>query len=556
MAEYLWYKSYDPGVPRSIAPYPDQTAVDVFNHTAHQLPNLRFMIYKGRDIPYSEGAKIVDNLASALKGAGVKKGDRVATMMLNCPQGVISLLATMKLGAIAVPLNPLYSEGELEHALKTSGAEVLILWSPLYGSVKKIQPRTKLRLVIATELEEYMPAGTKVTRNATLEEGDVWWEDLLAAHSHDAVPSGKFSADDTALLLFSGGTTGAPKAAMLSHKNILSIGLQIKAWHLSSDDPTQDVTVLVMPIFHAFGCNGVMFTALTLQSPMAVVPNPRDMDDLVDTLKKTRPAFFPAVPTIFINLLEHPEVKAGNVDFSSMRFCLSGAIPLMVETKQRFEQVTGGRLLEAYGMTETTVVATIHPYQGKWKEGSVGLPMPDVVLKFVDVGDPDKDLPYGQEGEVVLKGPQIMQGYWNNPGGTAEMIKDGWLYTGDIGYMDEDGFLFLTSRKKDLIKPSGHQVWPREVEEVISTHPCVAEVGVAGIPDAQQVEAVKAWVVLRPGERMTGDDLQAFCKGKLTAYKVPKFIEFREALPKTLVGKVLRRVLQEEEKTRQAKAVS
>jgi long-chain acyl-CoA synthetase len=553
MTDYLWYKSYDPGVPHSIAPYPDKTVVDVFNESVQRMPANRFIIYKGRDISYAEGQNIVDNLAAAFKANGVKKGDRVATLMLNCPQGVISILAIMKLGGIAVPLNPLYSEWELEHALNTSGAEILIIWGPLYPNVKKIQSRTRVRLIIATELEEYMPAGTEVKRNAELQAPDVWWADFLSAHAGDKVSAEKLNTGDTALLLFSGGTTGAPKAAMLSHSNIMSIGLQTTAWHLSSDDPTKDVTTLLMPIFHAFGCNGVMFNALILGSPMAIVPNPRDINDVVDTIKKVKPAFFPAVPTLYISLLDHPEVKAGKVDFSSMRFCLSGAIPLMVETKQRFEEVTGGRMLEAYGMTETTVVATIHPYQGKWKEGSVGLPLPDVIVKFVEVADPDKDLPYGQEGEVVIKGPQIMQGYWNNPAGTAEMIKDGWLYTGDIGYMDEDGFLFLTSRKKDLIKPSGHQVWPREVEEVIATHPAVAEVGVAGIPDARQVEAVKAWVVLRPGEKLTAEELQAFCREKLTAYKVPKVIEFREALPKTLVGKILRRVLQEEEKARQSK---
>jgi long-chain acyl-CoA synthetase len=215
--------------------------------------------------------------------------------------------------------------------------------------------------------------------------------------------------------------------------------------------------------------------------------------------------------------------------------------------------MTGAPILEAYGMTESTVVFTVGPMKGQWKEGAVGVPLPDVIIKFVDVTDPDKELPYGEEGEVVGKGPQVMQGYWNNPQGTAEMIKDGWLYTGDIGYMDKDGYLYLTSRKKDLIKPSGHQVWPKEVEEILSTHPDVVEACVAGIPDQKQVEAVKAWVVVRPGGKITPEDLQAYCKEKLTAYKVPKFIEFREALPKTLVGKILRRVLQEEEKTKQAK---
>jgi long-chain acyl-CoA synthetase len=551
MADYPWYKSYDAGVPHSIAPYPDSTIVDIFTQTAKEMPDHRFIIYKDRDISYAEGMQITDTLAAALQANGVKKGDRVATMLLNCPQAVVTLLAAMKLGAIAVPLNPLYSEWELEHALNTSGTEVIVVWGLLYPGLKKLQQRTRLRLIIATELEEYMPGGIEVKRNAVLEGDDIYWQDFLDKYEGSKPSAVPISAGETSLLLFSGGTTGAPKAAMLSHKNVLAIGLQTKAWKLSSEDSTKDVTMLLMPIFHAFGCNGVMFNAMALRSPLAVVPNPRDVDDVIDVIKKTKPAFFPAVPTLYVALLEHPEVKAGRVDFSSMRFCLSGAIPLMVETKQRFEQMTGGKIIEAYGMTETTVVVSLVPYQGKWKEGSVGLPLPDVVIRFVDVSDPDKEIPYGQEGELVVSGPQIMQGYWNNPDGTAEMLKDGWLYTGDIGYMDDEGYIFLTSRKKDLIKPSGNQVWPREVEEVISTHPAVAEVGVAGIPDPYQVEAVKAWVVLRPGEEVEAETLKVYCRNRLTAYKVPKFIEFRPALPKTLVGKILRRVLQEEEKTKQ-----
>jgi long-chain acyl-CoA synthetase len=326
--------------------------------------------------------------------------------------------------------------------------------------------------------------------------------------------------------------------------------LQSNAWNKAGMMTHDDVTIALMPMFHAYGFNGVIGSSLCLRSPMAIVPNPRDLDDVINTIKKTRPASMPGVPTLLIGLMGHPEVKAGKVDFSCLKFCLSGAIPLMVETKQRFESMTGARVLEAYGMTESTVVLSIGPFNGQWKEGSVGLPLPDVIVKFVDAADPDKELPYGQEGEVVAKGPQVMQGYWNNPRGTEEMIKDGWLYTGDIGYMDSDGYIYLTSRKKDLIKPGGHQVWPREVEEVISAHPAVAEVGVAGIPDPVQVESVKAWVVLKPGEELSAEELQKYCRERLTAYKVPKYIDFREALPKTLVGKILRRVLQDEEKAK------
>ncbi len=553
MVEYPWYKSYDTGVPHSLEPYPATTLLDIIEDTKREMPEHTFMYFKDRYFSYKEATRLFEVMASALIANGVKQGDRVASMLLNTPQQLITAFGTMKAGGIFVPLNPLYNEDELVHTLTTVDAEVIIVWDLLYASVKKVQPRTKLKLVIATSLEDYMLPEAKKPHTMKLEKGDLWMDELLDKHAADPAPAFKPEADNTALILFSGGTTGAPKGAMLSFRNIMAVALQSNTWNKSGMMTTSDYTVALMPMFHAYGFNGVIASALALRSPLAIVANPRDLDDVIATIKKVRPASMPAVPTLFIGLMAHPEVIAGKVDFTCLKFCLSGAIPLMVETKQRWEAMTGANILEAYGMTESTVVLTVGPFQGQWKEGAVGLPLPDVIVKFVDVTDPDKDLPYGQEGEVVARGPQIMQGYWNNPQGTTEMIKDGWLYTGDIGYMDKDGYLYLTSRKKDLIKPSGHQVWPKEVEEVLSTHPAVVEACVAGIPDQRQVEAVKAWVVVKPEEKVTPEDLQAYCKDKLTAYKVPRYIEFRQSLPKTLVGKILRRVLQEEEKAKQSK---
>ena len=550
MADYPWYKSYDSGVPHSLEPYPAITLLDVIQKTTKEMPEHTFMYFKDRYFSYREASRLFEVMASALIANGVKQGDRVASMLLNTPQQMIAAFGTMKAGSIFVPLNPLYNEDELVHALTTVDTEIIIVWDLLYANIKKVQPRTKLKLVIATSLEDYMLPEAKKPHTMQLEKGDVWMDELMAQHAKDPAPSVKPGVDDTALILFSGGTTGAPKGAMLSFKNMLAVGLQSNIWNKHGMTTHNDYTMALMPMFHAYGFNGVIGSSLANRNPLAIVANPRDLDDVIYTIKKVRPGSMPGVPTLFIGLMEHPEVKAGKVDFTCLKYCLSGAIPLMVETKQRWEAMTGAPILEAYGLTESTVVFTVGPLKGQWKEGAVGLPLPDVIIKFVDVADPDKELPYGEEGEVVGKGPQVMQGYWNNPKGTAEMIKDGWLYTGDIGYMDKDGYLYLTSRKKDLIKPSGHQVWPKEVEEIISTHPAVAEACVAGIPDAKQVEAVKAWVILRPGEKLTAEELQSFCKDKLTAYKVPKFIEFREALPKTLVGKILRRVLQEEEKAR------
>lgn len=550
MVDYPWYKSYDKEVPRSLQPYPDMTHLDVIAETTREMPEHTFMIFKDRYFSYRETSRLLETMAAALTAKGIKKGDRVASILLNMPQQLIGAFGTMKAGGIYVPLNPLYNEDELVHALTTVDAEVVIVWDLLYSNVKKIQPRTKLRLIIATSLEDYMLPGARKPHSVELEKGDVWMDELMAENSSGRVPSVKLGVDDTAVVLFSGGTTGAPKGAMLSYGNMMAVGLQSIAWNKDGMMNPDDVTIAAMPMFHSYGFIGIIGCSLCLRSPLAIVPNPRDIDDFIDTIKKVRPATMPAVPPILIALMEHPEVKSGKVDFSKLKFCLSGAMPIMRETKARFESVTGARILEAYGMTESTVVLSVCPFSGKWKEGSVGLPMPDVIIRFVDAVDPNKEIPYGEEGEVVAKGPQIMQGYWNNPQGTSEIIKDGWLYTGDIGYMDGDGYIYLTSRKKDLIKPSGHQVWPKEVEEVIASHPAVAEVGVAGIPDPYQGEAVKAWVVLISGEKLNAGELQAYCREKLTAFKVPKFIEFRETLPKTMVGKILRRVLLEEEKAK------
>ena len=352
--------------------------------------------------------------------------------------------------------------------------------------------------------------------------------------------------DDPAILLFSGGTTGTPKAALGTHHALLMSAMQLHAYGRTALADWDDIITLVMPMFHVYG-NMALNTSLVARWPMAVVPNPRDIDDLIDTIRKVRPAVLHGVPTLFIALLNHPKVKAGQVDFKSMKVCYAGAAPLLVETKRRFEALTGGWLLDAYGMTETMLAAVVCPVHGAYKEGSTGIPVPDVDVRIVDIDTGKQILPPGEIGEVCISAPQIMVGYWGRPDETAEMIRDGWVYTGDLGYMDEDGYLFIVDRKKDLIKPGGFQVWPREVEEVIATHPAVAEVSVAGVPDEYQGEAVKAWVVLREGQQVTVDELRAYCRERLTGYKVPKHVEFRDSLPKTMVGKVLRRVLVKDE---------
>jgi long-chain acyl-CoA synthetase len=298
-----------------------------------------------------------------------------------------------------------------------------------------------------------------------------------------------------------------------------------------------------MPLFHTYGMAGVFAVGMVGHNPLVLIPNPRDLEDLLDVIEKVRPAFFPGVPTLFNAVLNHPRVKSGKTDLKSLKLCFSGASALLLETKQRFEEATGGRIIEGYSLTEAVMATVATPVMGTYKQGSIGLPLPDVEVRIVDSETGLENLALGQVGEILLRAPQLMHGFWEQPTETMNIIRDGWLYTGDLGYMDEDGYTFIVDRKKDVIKPSGFQVWPREVEEVLATHPSVMEVGVAGVPDAYQVEAVKAWVVLRPGMPVSAEELRDFCRKNLAPYKVPKHIEFRDSLPKSTIGKILRREL-------------
>jgi long-chain acyl-CoA synthetase len=557
LAEYRWLKNYDPGVPHSLEPYPQKTLIDYVDEAVREHPDYPMLLFKKRKMSYAEVNKLSDEFAAALVAKGVKKGDRVALLMPNCPQAIICRWGAWKAGAILVHLNPTYTDSELEHALNDCGAETVVVLTMFYNQFKKLQARTRVKLVIATSIKDYLPPLLKVLftlvkekkegHYVELQQGDYWLLDLIAKHAGAKRPDVRVTPGDYALILFSGGTTGTPKGVIGTHHSQVVTGLQFQTWFGKEVEPYKDVLMALLPLFHSFATYAVMSTAIVAHLPISLVPNPRDREDLIKTIQHDRPAFFPAVPALYIALLEHPLVKAGKVDFKSMKFCVSGAAPLLAETKKRFEELTGGRIVEGYALTETTMAACVTPYKGKWKQGSTGMPLPDVVVRIGDIETGEGEMPPGKEGEIVFKAPQLMVGYWNKTEETRDMLRDGWLYTGDIGYMDEDGYVFITSRKKDLIKPSGFQVWPREVEEVITSHPAVAEVSVAGIPDAKQGEAVKAWVVLEAGKTATPEEIQAWCKEKLVAYKIPRFVEFRKELPKTMVGKVLRRVLVEEE---------
>lgn len=550
MVEYRWYGHYDPGVPHTLEPYPPITLLDVLADSVEQRPGHPMLIYQGREVSYREVEDHSNALAAALIASGVRKGDRIALLFLNCPQSFIAFFAVWKTGAIVVPLNPLYTPSELEWAVNDVGAEVALVGSLWYQAVKSFQPRTGLRLTVTTDLDTYsQPTMKKEGAAVELEAGDRWWSDFIDAHLGAPRPKVEVAINDTAVILFSGGTTGLPKGVMGSHHSLIITGTQVTAWFRGLATPWEDRMLAPLPLFHVFGIYSAFGVALMDHLTMVLILNPRDVKSVVETIRDFNVATMAAAPSLLIAMLNYPDLKPN--DLKSLRRAASGAAPLMTETKRRFEERISGPITEGYGLTEGTLAMTATPARGVWKQGSVGLPMPDVLIRVVDIETGVKDMAVNEPGEVLIRAPQLMQGYWGKPRETAEAIRDGWLYTGDIGYLDEDGYLFLTSRKKDVIKCSGFQVWPRDVEEVLSMHPAVAEVCVGGIADARQGEAVKAWVVLGEGQEATPAELQEFCRQRLAGYKVPRYIAFRKSLPKTLVGKVLRRILQEEEKERQ-----
>lgn len=559
-----WLTQYDPGVPATLGEYPQRTLLDYVNDGLAERPHHPAVLFKGRAMSLGELDAQSTAFANALLALGVTKGDRVAVMLPNTPQFFVCELGAWKIGAILVPLNPIYTEEELLGPLKDTAPKVVVTLTPFYGRVKHVQPATPVQHVIATNIKEHFSPlmrlaftlfmEKKLGHRITLKPGDHWLPDLLAAHRNAPRPAGGPTPDDDAMILLSGGTTGTPKGVRVHHHGLVCTGLQVKSWFANEFRPWHDVYMLPLPLFHSFGACGVQSVCLVGHNPIALVPNPRDLDDTVKTFERVKPTIFCGVPTLYNALLNHPDVKSGRADFKSLRACVSGAAPLLAETKKRFEAATGARIVEGYALTETLLAATINPIRGTQKLGSVGVPFPDVDAMIVDADDPMKILGPNEVGEIILTGQQIMRGYWNNPEETALMRRVGpdgreWIYSADLGYMDEDGYIFIVDRKKDLIKPGGMQVWPREIEEVLQGHPAVAEVGVRGFPDDYKGEIAVAFVVLREGMTARGEELREYCKEHLAFYKVPGKVVFKRELPKSLVGKVLRRMLTLDEAT-------
>jgi long-chain acyl-CoA synthetase len=561
MTAPTWLQRYDEGVPATLEPYPDRTLLDYLSEAARNWPDRPALLFKGSSVTYRQFEEDSDSLAAALVAIGVKRGDRVALCLPNCPQFMIAEFAAWKAGAIACPFNPTYTDREMGEALRATGAETLVVLSRFYDKVKAIQPDTSLKRIVTTNIKEYLPPLLRVAYTflkekkegdrITLRDGDYRFTDLRRRFRGAGAPQQRVSPNDQSVILMSGGTTGTPKGVVGLHRGMVVAGLQLQAWLRPAMREWTDKIMCPLPLFHTYGNTGVQSLALINHNPIALIPNPREIRDLLKEIIAVKPSFICTVPTLLNGIMNHPMAREGKVDFSSIKLCFSGAAALMAETRKRFEDLTGGVIVEGYSLTEAQMAVIANPVRGEKKIGSVGMPLPDVHVSIVDAEDGTTPVPQGEVGEIVVRAPQLMQGYWQKPDETKEMIRtnergERLLYTGDLGYLDEDGYVFIVDRKKDLIKTCGFQVWPREIEEVISAHPAVAEVGVVGLPDTMRGETVKAWIVLRPGQTATGAELKAFCREKLAPYKVPAKYEFVAELPKTQVGKVLRRVLRQQ----------
>ncbi len=559
--EKPWLKHYEANVPPTID-YPQVPLFKLMEETARKYPENAATLFFGGKLSWAELASLTDRFAAALAGLGVKKGDRVAILLPNCPQYIVAYYGILKAGGIVVPTNPLYSEREVEFQLNDSGAETIVTLTKFYPLVRNVRAKTKLKNVIVTNIKEYFSPLIRVLFTVFKEKkeghrveidagpGTYLFQDLVARYGADQAPKVDVSLSDVACYLYTGGTTGVPKGAVLTHRNVLVNAIQCKHWVPDLQEGKETI-LSVLPFFHSYGMTTCMNLGVCAAATVAMLPR-FELHDVLKLINKVCPTLFPGVPTMYVAINHAPDVAKYNL--RSIRACLSGAAGLPVEVQNRFEELTGGRLVEGYGLSEASPVTHANPIFGHRKVGSIGVPWPDTEAKIVDVETGERELALGEVGELIIRGPQVMREYWNKPEETKNALRNGWLYTGDIAKMDEDGYFYIVDRKKDMIIAGGFNVYPRDVEEVLYEHPKVKEAVVAGVPDEYRGETVKAYVVLKGGETATPEEVIEFCKGKMAKFKVPTQVEFRETLPKTMVGKVLRRVLVEEEKKKKGMA--
>ena len=569
--EKPWLSHYEEGVPAEVE-IPDYPVIQNFINSAEKYPNNTATIFGSvveplgnalmdAEMNYRSLLDLTYRFAAALQKSGVKKGDRVALYLPNCPQFVIAYYATLMVGGIVVPCNPAYVAREIKHQLNDSGAETIIVLSLMYPNVKQIRAETALKQVIVANIKEYFPGLLKFLFTVATEKkeghyqdisGDAntyWFQDVLAGAPARPTPV-EIGMEDTAVLMYTGGTTGISKGAQLTHRNVQANAVQTRAWFPRMVEG-QETTLTSLPLYHSYAMTTCMNMGTLSGAALLLIANPRVLPHILKSINKHHPTLYPGVPALYISLVNHPDIS--QYDISSIKACISGAAPLPVEVQQKFQELTGGRLVEGYGLSEATPVTHANPIYGENRIGTIGLPFPSTDAKIMDIETEEQDLPPGEVGALVVRGPQVMKGYWQMPTETANVLREGWLHTGDIARMDEDGYFQIVDRKKDMILGAGGlNIYPREVEEVLFQHPKVKECAVAGVPVAGKGERVKAFIVLKEGETATEEEMIEFCRENMARYKVPKFVEFRDELPMTIIGKVLRRVLVEEEKKKLA----
>lgn len=548
MEAKLWHKSYVPGVPKSVK-FEKLTVSAALTRSAKNHPNTVALNYMGRKITYSELDRLVNQFARALTTLGVKEGDKVAMILPNLPQTIIADMAAYRIGAVVAQNNPLYTERELAYQLNDSDATVAITLTLLVPRILKIMPETKIKKVIGCHIHSYLPFPKKqlfpFVRKAMYKKLEtsgtvLQFEDLIVKQS-DAPLEEKSKWDKLGTLIYTGGTTGVSKGVMLSHANMSSNVQQFAAWFPDLKDAGESL-IGTFPIFHSAGLTAIQNFIIWKAFTHLMIPRP-ETKALIGIIKKDKPTFIPGAPTIFVGLLNDPEFRKMKLNFIKGFF--SGAAPLAAETIRDIKELTGAFMCEVYGSTETTPIACVTPWGGTIKPGTVGIPVPDTDVKIVDLDTGKKSLKQGETGEIAIKGPQVMMGYYKKPKETAEALKNGWFHTGDIGHFDKDGYLMITDRKKDMIIASGYNIYPVEIDGILMDHPKILEACTIGVKDSYRGESVKAYVVTKPGETLTAEEVIKFCKEKLAPYKVPKNVEFIKELPKSAVGKILRREVRE-----------
>lgn len=546
-----WAAHYPPEIQLSYT-YPKKNLAYFLLDTAQKYPDHLALDFMGKTLTYNELKDAAWRFANALRELGIAKGDRVAIMLPNCPPAVIAYYGTLLLGAVVVQTNPLYTERELIHQLRDSEAKLIVTLDILMKRIRNVQPETPLEHIIVTSIKDYLPFPKNILYPIAVKKDGLTtkveyspevysWTKLLAKAKNQEFQIELDPVEDLALLQYTGGTTGVAKGVMLSHYNLVANTIQARSWLYRSEE-AKEIFLAALPFFHVYGMTTVMNLAMYIAGTLLLIPK-FDIEQILTVIDKKRPTVFPGAPTMYISVINHPRIA--EFDLSSIQTCISGSSSLPLEVQEKFEALSNGRLVEGYGLTEASPVTHANMIWEKRKLGSIGIPWPDTDAKIVDL-ETGEDVPVGEIGELAVRGPQVMKGYWRREEDTERTLKDGWLLTGDIAKMDEEGFFYIIDRKKDMIIAGGFNIYPREIEEVLFEHPKILEASVVGVPDEYRGETVKAYIVLKQGQSLSEQELDKWCRERLAAYKTPKIFEFRKDLPKSIVGKVLRRKLLEE----------